>query len=417
MSPRARPTSRRRGMALIIVIFIIVVLAALATDFAWTTRIDIDILGAAQNRQKGRFLAQAGVDAAMAVLIYDLDEDEEQQGEVGGVYDARKNPESLGAGMDELWSLAELFPIPIPNVPGGVVNIAIEDEQGKLNINQMTDYRGVVQWQRFFNEFWNLTYSCPEEDPNCIFPDSPQDLTNAVIGWISPEERFNEFADEEFYRRVEPEGYIPRRSAIPMLSELKLVRHMTLPMYDAYKPFLTVFPRIGLDTPLHQGLPQAQQGRPGQNPNDPQQPPNPQQPGNPQQPLATLCPAAVPPNATWNLLNVNTAPWEVLNILFPDLDIEMFETEILERRNGYGPAEGPFATVDQFIGMLSSYGIMTSVQGQSELCDIKDFLATSSSYFRITSTGIYNEVVYTVEAVVFRDRARKTVEIIYQRDL
>jgi type II secretory pathway component PulK len=126
-------TKDQRGLALLLVVFAVVMLAAVVLEFDRTTRIDVAATRNFLNGIRAGFLAKAGVEAGRGILK------EDAVHSTG--YDA----------ADELWGS-----VPPMTAPEGSVSVRIEDEGGKLNPNHLVSDNGGTKIRPKVNQMRRL---------------------------------------------------------------------------------------------------------------------------------------------------------------------------------------------------------------------------------------------------------------------
>jgi general secretion pathway protein K len=214
------------GLALIITLLVVVLLTVLILEFDFSTRTDLLAATNFRDGTKAFYLAQSGVAAAKAVL---RDDAQHSPG-----YDA----------FDELWAT----PFPPYPVGDGAVTVSIQDEEGKLNPNDLVNPQGaaiekrVMQMKRLF-ELLN-------QDPN---------LVDAIVDWIDHDllggnEPYSIYgAEEDYYSRLNP-PYHCKNLPLSVLTELHMIRGITDEVYEKISPYLMVTPgqpgegRININT-------------------------------------------------------------------------------------------------------------------------------------------------------------------------
>jgi len=195
------------GVALLLVLFAVVMLAALVLEFDRTTRIDVVATRNFLNGIRAGFLAKAGVEAGRGVLK------EDALHSTG--YDA----------ADEFWGA-----VPPMTMPEGAVTVSIEDEAGKLNPNHLVNANGGTKIRTKVDQMRRLLETLHVEVP----------LVDALVDWIDAD-RVPEpaGAEDDYYRTLDP-PYRARNGRLQSLSELHMVRGVTDQVYEALSPYLTV---------------------------------------------------------------------------------------------------------------------------------------------------------------------------------
>jgi general secretion pathway protein K len=200
------PLRDEKGMVLLLVLVIVALLAALLTEFAFSTLVDLRLTETFRDNTRAYYYAKSGITAGRMLLKLDQPS-----------YDAH----------DEMWAQ------PYPNVPvgDGVVSLAIEDQGGKLDIKTLLTGRNVnpIVRDQFKLLFTNLEL------------DNPSVLTAALIDWIDGDEDPHEDigAESDYYSRQTP-PYRCKNALLDSLGELTLIRGFTPEIIKLVTPHLTV---------------------------------------------------------------------------------------------------------------------------------------------------------------------------------
>lgn len=205
-----------RGIALVIVLWLLVLLVVLASELVVSARGDV---GAVRNFKEDRetyFLAYAGVQMALNEILADSDFNYLSE---EGVRFARRD--------DELeW--VEFTPRKGIPLGDGIVSYFIEDENRKLNLNRIATNQGIL---RLLME--------------TLFPEGDVDtetVVDSILDWVDPDDfhRANG-AESDYYNSLEP-PYNAKNGDFDTLGELKIIKGVTPEIYEALSEVLTVFP-------------------------------------------------------------------------------------------------------------------------------------------------------------------------------
>jgi general secretion pathway protein K len=204
-----RVLREERGMALLLVLMIVAMLAALLTEFAFSTLVDLRLTETFRDSTRAYYLAKGGLTLGRGVLQLDTNK-----------YDSR----------DELWAQG------VPNYPvgDGVVSVFIEDQGGKLDINNLLETSGEIR-KRFYRLFSALEL------------DDSEELTGALIDWIDkddvsyedPESKTMIGTESNYYLQQIP-PYRCKNAPLDSLGELSLIRGFTPEIVKLVTPHLTV---------------------------------------------------------------------------------------------------------------------------------------------------------------------------------
>jgi general secretion pathway protein K len=187
----------QRGVALIIVLWIITLLMVIAASFIQTMRTDVNVVANSLSRVKSEALADAGLQRA----LYELYKPQNIEG--------RWNTD----GSSREWLYRDI-----------VVNITMQDETGKIDINRAADalMRGLL-----------LSQGVPEEDA--------AKLVDAIADWRDADSnRRLKGAEAPEYTAVGL-SYGPANALFQSTEELKLVLGMTPEIFARIAPLITVY--------------------------------------------------------------------------------------------------------------------------------------------------------------------------------
>lgn len=187
----------QRGVALIIVLWIITLLMVIAASFIQTMRTDVNVVTNSLSRVKSEALADAGLQRA----LYELYKPQNIEG--------RWNTD----GSSREWLYRDI-----------VVNITMQDETGRIDINRANDalMRGLL-----------LSQGVPEEDAS--------KLVDAIADWRDADSNRRLKGAEAPEYTVAGLSYGPANALFQSTEELKLVLGMTPEIYARIAPWITVY--------------------------------------------------------------------------------------------------------------------------------------------------------------------------------
>jgi general secretion pathway protein K len=202
---------RERGVALLTAILVVAIGTLLATNLMWLSTLDQLRTASAMASDQGLQYALGAEAWAADILREDLED----------------SPESDHLG--EIWA-TEIDPLPIE---GGFIQGALEDLQGRFNLNNLVTLEGeedevmIEQFQRLLQ--------LVEIDPG---------LAGAVIDWIDPdtEPRFPVGGEDDAYSRADPQ-YMAPNSMVTSPSELMAINGFDAEAYARIAPYVTALPR------------------------------------------------------------------------------------------------------------------------------------------------------------------------------
>ena len=200
---------RERGVAAITAVLIVAVAASAAAMMLSRQSAMIDQALMVSARAQGDLYAQAGLDWARGVLLEDLRH---------GAVDS----------LDEAWAK----PIAALPVERAVVGGAIEDEQGKFNLNNLVSGGSrSVQDERVFRQLLQLLGIAP-------------DLADAIVDWIDTDSDLaGPGGGEDAYYLSLARPYRTPNVAMVQVEELYRVRGFDARTLERLKPFVTALPR------------------------------------------------------------------------------------------------------------------------------------------------------------------------------
>jgi len=200
----------QKGIALIIVLFVIATLTILVLEFVHSTRINLYIAGNISDGMKAFYLARSGVTVAAGALLDDVQDNSQDH-------------------MNEDWAQA------LPAIPGGEgwVTVEIMDESSKFNINRLVRKSGLpdsIKQEVLKKLFTNL-----ELDP---------ELTTPIIDWIDadsdslagggPEDNFYGYS-------AGTNSYPSRNGYFVSMNEIMLVNGIKEEIFNKIAPYITIY--------------------------------------------------------------------------------------------------------------------------------------------------------------------------------
>jgi len=400
---RRRPTNER-GVALLLVVVSIAILAAVAAEFAYSSRVDLQLATHERDALRAEYLARSGLGMARLLLQFQKQLDTSLQtlsatlpGGIGGSFNlqlwrmAHVDCQTLGRflpdaadagfagqkkkGLDG--QAGQLSGLGTPFVDygsfRGCYGSTIEDEEAKLNVNQLdsllTAGAGGAAVQRLYLLLTDKRFEFvfDREDANKVKV-TPADTLINIKDWADADDLVSTltvsqagaqvgagFADEPgVYSRYLPR-YRPKNASMDSLDELYFVHGVGDRFMAAFGDRLTVYPDV---------------------------------------------------NAR---LNVNTDDPMVLALAVrtaadpakPDgrLSDPVFLDALVQKISAARMLSPMGMTVSDFINVLVQSGIAVNPQITSNLQG-NSFLGDHTKTFRVTATGEVGDVQRTVTAVV-----------------
>lgn len=195
------------GIALVVTLLALVLVMALVWEIFHTgTR-------AAQSGAYGRdsiraaLLAEAGVQAARVILREDAKDND---------FDS----------LNDAWALAQ----PPYELGGGAITLAIEDEERKINVNNLIMPQGKAPNDQNVAVFRRLL-EVLAIDPS---------VADAVLDWLDNDESPRVGGAESSYYLSLPHPYKSKNDLFDTVDELRLVRGMTPEVFEKLRPCVTV---------------------------------------------------------------------------------------------------------------------------------------------------------------------------------
>lgn len=189
--------SKQRGVALIIVLWVVTVMGTFTMLFSRESRLALDVNKNLKDAAEAELLAEAGIHRVIAELVYDYENtisdhlSETWASNSEGFLDA-----PLGNGV---------FRIERPDLENiGSVAYGAVDESGKLNVNTAT--RQMLM----------------------ALPEATDEIVDAILDWRDEDDDLRQFGAEfEYYESLD-EPYTAKNAQFDTIDELLLVRGVTL---------------------------------------------------------------------------------------------------------------------------------------------------------------------------------------------
>jgi general secretion pathway protein K len=192
-------------------------MVALILEFDAEARREYRDAAAFRDNFKATVLARAAVQAARGVLQQDLLKDRQ----TGEFFDA----------PTDLWA------IPITNyaIGDGLLNAQIEDERGKLNLNDLAT-GGTAEDKRKKILKVKRLFELLQINP---------DLVDAIVDWVDQDEVPEPAGAESLYYQTLRPSYRAANGPLQTLLELRLVKGMTPDIITKLSKLVTVYPEGG----------------------------------------------------------------------------------------------------------------------------------------------------------------------------
>lgn len=211
------PRSDERGIALLLTLLVLTLLVALILEFDVEARREYRDAAAFRDNFKASVLARAAVQAARGVLQQDFIKDKQ----TGQFFDA----------PTDIWA----FPISNYVIGDGVLSAQIEDERGKLNLNDLAAGGDPIAKKTKILRFKRL-FELVQVNP---------DLVDAIVDWVDQDEVPEASgAEGPYYQTLRP-SYRAANAPLQTFLELRLIKGMTPDLIEKLSKVVTVYPQEG----------------------------------------------------------------------------------------------------------------------------------------------------------------------------
>lgn len=335
-----RETSRRRkGSALILVLWVLGLLSMLVASFAFEAHIELRLTSFYRDRTKAEYLARSGLDVAELLVAKSAGLQGAQRDEAKAGTDIWYDPAlqlAKGGTVSLVHDLAEV------GVGQGLIRLSITPEPARRNINQLIDQTLASDetWERILD-----VGGVPQEMwPTLI--DSFYDWTD-----VDTAPRPDGAETDDYYGNLD-KPYRARNGPLDTVGELALIKGFSPDILQGGTLSTGMFES---DTVIMSGIADM---------------------------LTTYGDGKV---------NINAASARVLQTL-PDVDAEMAAFIVTEREewvDGTGEERRGFTSPGELVALIPDFPPQAV-----------DLLTTTSTEFRITSTGDFNGVLRTIWCIV-----------------
>ncbi|HSL03569.1 MAG TPA: type II secretion system minor pseudopilin GspK [Nitrospiraceae bacterium] len=209
--------SDERGIALLLTLLVLTLLVALILEFDAEARREYRDAAAFRDNFKATVLARAAVQAARGTLQQDLAKDKQ----AGKFYDA----------PTDLWAL----PIRDYVIGDGLLTAQIEDERGKLNLNDLAAGGDAIAKKARVQRVKRL-FELLQINP---------DLVDAIVDWVDQDETPEPAGAESLYYQTLRPSYRAANAPLQTLLELRLIKGMTPDIMAKLSKVVTVYPQEG----------------------------------------------------------------------------------------------------------------------------------------------------------------------------
>jgi general secretion pathway protein K len=209
--------SDERGIALLLTLLVLTLLVALILEFDAEARREYRDAAAFRDNFKATVLARAAVQAARGTLQQDFLKDKK----AGQPFDA----------LTDLWAL----PIRDYAIGDGLLTAQIEDERGKLNLNDLAAVGEPIAKKAKVQRVKRL-FELLQINP---------DLVDAIVDWVDKDENPEPAGSESLYYQSLRPSYRAANAPMQTLVELRLIKGMTPEIIQKLSKLVTVYPTEG----------------------------------------------------------------------------------------------------------------------------------------------------------------------------
>jgi general secretion pathway protein K len=203
-------------MALPLVLLVLSVLVTLILGFDADARRELKEAAVFRDGFKAAALTRSGIQTARAMLRRDV----ALEKQAGRSYDA----------LTDIWAM----PISGRLVGDGVVSVSIEDERGKLNLNDLARPMDAKLRADTILRFKRL----------CALIQIGPEIIDAVVDWVDANDVPEKNGAERLYYESLHPPYRPANMALQTLDELHLVKGMTAEIVHRLARYVTVYPTV-----------------------------------------------------------------------------------------------------------------------------------------------------------------------------
>lgn len=221
-----------KGFALLLVLWILTLLSVLVGEFTRTMRTEIHITGNLKDETQSYYFARAGVHLAVQGILHK-----------DPVFPLRLEKDTLLSEEERFaWYIGSEIP-PI-GFEGGKIEIKIENESGKININTA----GQSLLQLMLNPF-----DLGDEEKNII--------VDSILDWRDADDLHRLNGAEDDYYQALPVPYSAKNGDFDSVEELLRVRGITPEIfYGGLQEMVTIYPRKDSEALQAEGKKRASTG-------------------------------------------------------------------------------------------------------------------------------------------------------------
>jgi type II secretory pathway component PulK len=222
--------NNERGVAILLVMFVVTLLIILAAEFAFTTRMEITAVSNFREDIEGYYYALAGFQYALTEIIGQYDSIYVGEGGQVGFFRNWYHQEEAAAMSSNQGQAIDWPPLPERNgisIGQGVFDYIITDEQGRLNVNYLKSnaMTGKKSNREIFRELLVQTGVDPGEQADIII--------DSIIDWTDENDMHmlngaeSDWYEKNYAEKGLSEPYQCKNDNLDTLDELLLIRGVT----------------------------------------------------------------------------------------------------------------------------------------------------------------------------------------------
>lgn len=249
-----RQTHIRRGdegVALLVALLFVVLLSVIVVEFAYENEVESSFVSAQSEQFESEIAAKSAVAAGLALLAADAQLDSLTEGISGAVKQNPQVSDALGGMGGQYDSLFDPWAMGVPyrQINKAVLQCAIADEYGKINLNALllntgqADGNGLTTGQN--GETPQEGPGVPQGTDDAVMPETENtilietlralfiargveaDPTDAILDWIDADgDSRSEGAENDFYQATDI-PYSAKNAPFDSVEELLMVRGIT----------------------------------------------------------------------------------------------------------------------------------------------------------------------------------------------
>jgi len=266
---RIAPANSERGVALVVVLLLVAMVAALASEMIYESRIQMALARNYQDHLRARYVAKAGFNIARGLLIHTIPFDSNRglfqndfinlfrcqclslvpEGELGLTEEqsreqAEKPPQELeGCG---LWKLAISYPI-----EDDLLDLSLTDEQTRLNLNALVrpslsagEEGAREDPQKVFRRMLRTLFLYQANRRQITLSEAEADaILDYLVDWLDYGAADGEFDSDQNQTFEDGDRiYSNKNGPLDTLDELRMIPGMTDDLFYAVRDYLTVYP-------------------------------------------------------------------------------------------------------------------------------------------------------------------------------